>query len=281
MTEIAIPPISELDLRSNGDGPDTWQAYAPEDSLAAKKQETSSHITEELLAANHVNKAFDRNTWEILVALARTVDASSPWTANHSKRVTSLATAIGRSMGLSLEQLGTLCCAALLHDIGKVGVSTNILDKPGKLTSNEFECMEEHPAKGARILEPLSTYAPVVPIVLQHHERLDGTGYPNSLTGETICTGARILAVADVYDALVSERPYRISWDRQRAVDFIKEGKRTFFDSQVVEAFLDIVAKDDEKRNPDTTDTSEILLDVSPSSRSLGLLRPQEERPDI
>jgi len=242
----------------------TYPAYA---SVAAPSRKPET--TEGLLEANHAAAAFDRPTWEILVALARTVDASSPWTANHSKRVTALATSIGRTMGLALEKLGTLCCAALLHDIGKVGVATNILDKPSKLTSNEVECMEEHPAKGARILEPLSTCAPVVPIVLQHHERLDGTGYPCGLRGDAICPGARILAVADVYDALVSERPYRSSWNSQKAIEFIKKGTHTFFDSQVIEAFLDVMARKDREREEDM---SEVLLDITPSSRSFCLL---------
>jgi HD-GYP domain-containing protein (c-di-GMP phosphodiesterase class II) len=162
-----------------------------------------------------------------------------------------------------------------LHDIGKVGVSTNILDKPGQLTRTELERIEEHPQKGARILEPLTMYAPVVPIVLQHHERLNGTGYPNHLLGEAICSGARILAVADVYDALVSLRPYRTPWNRQRAMAFVQSRANSLFDSRVVEAFLDIMTSADPEDGGPDIDMAEILLDVTPSNGSFCLLRKQ------
>jgi HD-GYP domain-containing protein (c-di-GMP phosphodiesterase class II) len=135
--------------------------------------------------------------------------------------------------------------------------------------------MEEHPQKGARILEPLTMYAPVVPIVLQHHERLNGTGYPNRLPGEAICSGARILAVADVYDALVSVRPYRSPWNRQRAMAFIQAGRDSLFDSRVVEAFLDIMTSADPEDGGVDVDMSEVLLDVTPSNGSFCLLRKQ------
>ena len=272
MTEI----VMEHHRRS--DRPGSHATCPAHVSIAAEKRFFPSKTSEEAPESARVGKAFDQHTWEVLGALARTVDASSPWTADHSKRVTGLAIAIGGAVGLSLEQLATLYCAALLHDIGKVGVSTNILDKPGELTSNEFESMEEHPAKGARILEPLSAYAPVVPIVLQHHERLDGSGYPYGLRGEAICPGARILAVADVYDALISERPYRASWNHQRAMAFIKERTDRIFDPRIVEVFLDIMIREDSTAEPDTEDstaepdTSERVLDMAPPGGSFRLI---------
>jgi HD-GYP domain-containing protein (c-di-GMP phosphodiesterase class II) len=131
--------------------------------------------------------------------------------------------------------------------------------------------MEAHPEKGARILEPLTAYAPVVPIVLQHHERLDGTGYPNGLEGDDICIAARILAVADVYDALVSERPYRAPWNHRRAMDFICERRKRLFDTNVVEAFLEIMTSRDGWARATDGDVAELLLDVAPGSRSFCL----------
>ncbi len=186
----------------------------------------------------------DKLAWEVLTALARAVDASSPWTAYHSERVAGLASRIGAVVGFGSKDENMICRAGLLHDIGKIGVAASILDKPGELTHDESRCMEEHPRIGARILEPISTYADIIPMVLQHHERFCGTGYPQGLSGEGICPGARILAVADVYDALAFARPYRAGWGRKRAVEAIKEGAGGRFDKEVVEGFLEVVAQD-------------------------------------
>jgi putative nucleotidyltransferase with HDIG domain len=187
----------------------------------------------------------DRLAWEVLAALARAVDAISPWTADHSKRVARLAFQMGAVVGLSLRDLDTLRRAALLHDIGKTRVSGTILDKPGKLTDDECRNIEEHPQIGAGILEPMTAYAEMIPMVLQHHEQFGGTGYPDGLAGESICLGARILAVADVYDAMVSERPYRTGLGRKCAVDFVREGVGCQFDPKVIKAFLEVMAQEE------------------------------------
>jgi putative nucleotidyltransferase with HDIG domain len=150
---------------------------------------------------------------------------------------------MGAFVGLSLRELDILRRAALLHDIGKIGVPVTILDKPGKLTDDECRNIREHPQIGARILEPITAYSEMIPMVLQHHEHFGGTGYPDGLAGESICLGARILAVADVYDAMVSERPYRTGLGRKCAVDFIREGVGCKFDPEVVKAFLEVMAK--------------------------------------
>ncbi len=175
--------------------------------------------------------------WGILQALARTVDAKSPWTAGHSERVTELAIKIAKIMGCTEKAITTLHQAALVHDIGKIGIANVILDKPAKLTDQEFDHVKEHPAIGARILEPVSVFADAINIVLHHHERWDGSGYPFGLKGDGICLGARILAVADVYDALVSQRPYRDGWLLDKVLEHIDEGSGTKFDAEVVKAF--------------------------------------------
>jgi putative nucleotidyltransferase with HDIG domain len=185
--------------------------------------------------------------WGALVAFARAVDAKSPWTAGHSERVTSLALKIGRAMGLGQENLDLLKRGGLLHDLGKIGVPAEVLDKPGKLTDEEFRVMKNHSSMGARILEPISAYADVIPIVEQHHEKFDGSGYPYGLSGERICWGARILAVADVFDALVSARPYRSGWDREKALGLIKDQSGRHFDPDVVEAFFAVI---EEEKSP-------------------------------
>ncbi|MFO7885071.1 MAG: HD domain-containing phosphohydrolase, partial [Desulfobacteraceae bacterium] len=173
-----------------------------------------------------------------LEALARTVDAKSAWTAGHSERVTHLSVKIARVLGLADSQVEILRRAAYLHDIGKIGIPLAILDKPGRLTDEEFEKIKEHPVIGARILEPIEAYADVLAMIHQHHEKYDGKGYPDGLSGEEITLGARIMAVADVYDAVVSDRPYRQGWIEEKAIEMITRESGTHFDPRVVDAFL-------------------------------------------
>ncbi len=181
--------------------------------------------------------------WGTLTALARTVDAKSPWTAGHSERVTNMAVEIGRELGLAQNEIVDLHRAALLHDIGKISISPAILDKPMKLTAKEYAKMCAHPETGRRILEPIKAYAKLLPMVAGHHESYDGTGYPDGLAGDDICVGARILAVADVFDAIISDRPYRPAMEIGKVVDIIKNGAGTKFDPRVVTAFLTVLHK--------------------------------------
>lgn len=179
----------------------------------------------------------NRGTIEVL---AKAVDAKSPWTAGHSQRVTSLALEIGKEMGLSANDLETLHLGGLFHDIGKIGIPEVILDKPGRLTDEEYAIIQEHPKKGAEMLKPIQAYHDAIPIVFQHHEQFDGQGYPLGLSGEEIVLGARILAVADVFDALYSRRPYRQGWDITKAISYLEENAGSNFDPGVVTAFLKV-----------------------------------------
>ncbi|MBW1728329.1 MAG: HD-GYP domain-containing protein, partial [Deltaproteobacteria bacterium] len=162
-------------------------------------------------------------------------------TAGHSERVTDMALEIGAVLRLTSEKLDNLHRAALLHDIGKIGVPVAVLDKPGKLDDEEYRLIKMHPRIGAKILEPITAYKEVVPIVLQHHERYDGKGYPAGLSADSIDIGARVLAVADVFDALTSDRPYREGWALERVIDLITQEAGRQFDPDVVEAFLEIM----------------------------------------
>jgi len=173
-----------------------------------------------------------------LDALARTVDAKSAWTAGHSERVMQLAVKIARIMGMKEDCVETLRRGAYLHDIGKIGIPLAILDKPGKLNDEEYNLIKEHPDIGVRILEPIEAFSEVLPTIAQHHEKYDGTGYPLGLKGEEISISGRIMAVADVYDALVSDRPYRQGWIEEKGVNIIKEDSGSHFDPKVVDAFL-------------------------------------------
>jgi response regulator RpfG family c-di-GMP phosphodiesterase/HAMP domain-containing protein len=187
----------------------------------------------------------DELSWGTLTALARTVDAKSPWTAGHSERVTKLTLKVGSALGLQQRELDNLQRAGLMHDIGKIGIPPEILDKRDALTSEEMALIREHPAKGKRILEPIKAYADIIPMVSEHHERYDGNGYPRGLKGDEISLGGRILALSDVYDAIISERPYRAAMEKNKVVAFITSMSGTQFDPLVVEAFLKVLAEEE------------------------------------
>jgi putative nucleotidyltransferase with HDIG domain len=176
-----------------------------------------------------------------LEALARAVDAKSPWTAGHSERVTNLAVIIGVAYGLDSSELSWLHRGALLHDIGKLGISRELLDKKGRLDHEEFNIVRSHTTIGERILEPINAFAKIMPIVSQHHEHFDGSGYPNGLAGSEIDIKARILAVADVYDAMTSPRPYRDGVEPSEVVEVIRTNVGSHFDPEVVSAFLRVI----------------------------------------
>lgn len=179
-----------------------------------------------------------------LTALARTIDAKSAWTAGHSERVTAFAIRLAKAMGRPQKELDILYRGGLLHDIGKIGVAPGILDKPGKLTSEEVQMMREHVRIGARILEPIPGFQEIIPIVLQHHEWFDGSGYPDGARGEGINLNARIFALADCYDALTSDRPYRPGLTHKQVMEMIRLETGTHFDPAVVKAFCQMMSEE-------------------------------------
>lgn len=179
-------------------------------------------------------KALEQLDVGTLTALARAIDAKSTWTAGHSERVTNLAMKIANSMGLPARDLQIVHRGGLLHDIGKIGIPATILDKPGDLEADEMKIMREHVTIGVRILEPVPCFREVLPIVAQHHEWFDGSGYPAGLDGDNISLHARILTVADVYDAITSDRPYRKGIAGQHALEILNNRAGTQFDPMVI-----------------------------------------------
>ena len=173
---------------------------------------------------------------EVAAAFADVVDAKSPFTSGHCERVTLYADMIAEEMGLAPDRRRRLRRAALLHDIGKLGVGNDILDKPGRPDEGEWEVIRAHPVHGRRILELAGAFADCAHVAGDHHEKLDGTGYPNGIGGDAIALETRIVTVADVFDALSADRPYRDAMPVAKALAILNEGIGTAFDGHCVEA---------------------------------------------
>ncbi|HEY0703235.1 MAG TPA: HD domain-containing phosphohydrolase [Candidatus Acidoferrales bacterium] len=168
--------------------------------------------------------------------LAAAIDEKDPYTRGHSGRVAKYSIIIGEYMNLDTEELDRLRISALLHDVGKIGVDDRVLKKPGKLTDEEFDLMKQHPTKGANIMRPVAQLKDMLPGIELHHERMDGAGYPHGLMGDQIPMMARIIAVADTFDAITTNRPYQTAMDIQFARDRIHSLAISKFDPQVVAA---------------------------------------------
>lgn len=185
-----------------------------------------------------------RDSYETtLEGWSHALDLRDKETEGHTLRVTELTLHIAKAMGFSAEQLVHVRRGALLHDIGKMGVPDYILHKAGPLTEAEWESMKRHPGYAFELLSPIKYLEGALDIPHHHHEKWDGTGYPNGLKGEDIPLAARIFAVVDVYDALTSDRPYRESWSKARALEYIRSEAGRHFDPAVVDIFLKELAK--------------------------------------
>jgi putative nucleotidyltransferase with HDIG domain len=177
---------------------------------------------------------------EVVRAMSSAIDAKDPYTRGHSDRVARVSVRLAQELGCDSETLKTLYMAGLLHDLGKIGIDDNVLRKPGKLTDAEFEHVKTHVEIGYRILRDLRKMQSVLPVVLHHHESWDGRGYPHGLKGDEIPFLARIAAVADAYDAMASDRPYRNGMPDDQLDDIIRQGAGKQWDARVVEAFFKV-----------------------------------------
>ena len=183
-----------------------------------------------------VRKALD----ETVKAVTKIAEMRDPYTAGHQRRVTELALAISREMDLPQEQIEGLNVAGLLHDVGKIAVPSDILNKPGRLSEGEFIVIKSHPQVTYDILKTINFPWPVANIAYQHHERLDGSGYPQGLKGKNICLEAKILSVADVVEAIASHRPYRPALGIDKALEEISKNKGKLYDPDVVDVCLQL-----------------------------------------
>ncbi len=174
-------------------------------------------------------------------SLIKALEARDEYTRGHSERVSKYSLMIGKFLRMDKNSLETLEIAASLHDIGKIGIRDEILFKPGRLTNEEYAKIQEHTVIGAEILKPIPSLKKIIPYILYHHEKWNGTGYPSTISGEKIPLGARIIAVADTFDAITSDRPYRKGMNVSKAIEIIKEGVGTQFCPEIANAFLQMM----------------------------------------
>ena len=171
-------------------------------------------------------------------ALMGALEARDLYTRGHSERVRAWTIRICRQLGISESQIENISLGACLHDIGKVGIRDAILEKAGPLSTEEWQIMRSHSIVGVEILSPIQMLQPILPIIRGHHERWDGKGYPDGIQGQSIPLGSRVIAVADTYDALVTDRPYRKGFSRGKAREILKMGSGAQWDAEIVDALL-------------------------------------------
>jgi len=214
--------------------------------LELENLEYKEHLEEKVEEqADKIRQSF----FNAMTSLAYALEARDEYTSGHSNRVTVSALAISEQLGVDPIQTETIRLASMVHDIGKIGIKENVLNKPGKLTEEEFRHIKTHPEIGERILQPVVDNQEIISIVRHHHERYDGNGYPDGLKAEEIPLGARILAVADSYDAMTSQRPYRAALHQNEALDELGKGKGTQFDPQMVDIFISFSSRQQEENN--------------------------------
>jgi HD-GYP domain-containing protein (c-di-GMP phosphodiesterase class II) len=187
----------------------------------------------------HISRGYS----ETLRALIGAVEARDAYTHGHSARVAELSVQVGLRLGLRPAALRTLAEGAYLHDVGKVGIPDHVLNKPGALSNEERAWIQQHPIVGSDIVGRAPSLRDALAVIRQHHERYDGQGYPDGLAGEEISLYARIVAVADVWDALTSDRAYRAAWPPDRALGHLEAGRGTHFDPRCLDAFLALMAE--------------------------------------
>lgn len=191
-----------------------------------------------------LHKEANESLIESIFAFAKTIEVKDHYTGEHVERTVKYATDIARALKLPSSEIEKVRQAAMLHDLGKIGISENILTKKSRLSKKEIEEIRKHPRIAADILRPIHVLTSIIPYILYHHERWDGKGYPTRLKGENIPLGARIVAIADVYQALISKRPYRKAFSKVEALKMIKEASGTQFDPRIVSTFLNIIKKE-------------------------------------
>jgi putative two-component system response regulator len=222
--------------------------------LSVNRGVAFQNLADEYVRLKEENQKYQQNLeqvetvyLELVKTLAEAIETKDAYTRGHCERVPEVSLNIAKTMGLSLHQIRDILLAGILHDVGKIGIPEGILTKPGPLDQREWEVIQEHPDLGLNIIQHVGFLGEAREIIAQHHERFDGTGYPKGLQGEAIHLGARILAVADSYDAMSSERPYHLAMNKEKIMDEIHKQAGLQFDPRVVEIFLTLLAQEGKK----------------------------------
>ncbi len=207
------------------------QAYADKESLAIRKKLESD--------LRHAQLTLQQSTISTLEAFSETIEQKDPYTKGHCHRVRTIAMALGKAMNLSEEVMETLEGGSILHDIGKISIPEEILNKNGRLTKEEYHLIQSHPLAGEKIIAHLPMFKRYIPIVRSHHERVDGKGYPDGLTADQIPVEVRIVSLADAFDAMTSSRAYREALPTEIAVEELKLNAGSQFDPQLIDVFIE------------------------------------------
>jgi len=241
---ILIPVVMITSLQATEERIKGIEAGA--DDFLAKpfnRQELLTRVRSLLKLKRHTDELENAET--VLFSLALSVEAKDPYTTGHCDRLARYSVALGRKLGVSEEYLKALHRGGILHDVGKIGIPDSILLKPGQLTREERTVMQAHPVIGERICAPLKSLRLVLPIIRHHHERWDGSGYPDGLAGGAIPLTARILQVVDLFDAFTTQRPYKPAFALEQSFALMREETaRGWWDTRLVETFIDLVQEE-------------------------------------
>lgn len=210
--------------------------------ISKRHSQLGINFEEELISKFHDEHSHsDLRTWEVATSLAGAIDAKDPYTKGHSTSVSRFSEALARAINLPEKEVARITLGALLHDVGKIGIPETVLKKEGPLSDEEWSIMKQHPVIGAeKVLQPNPNLRDLVPIVKHHHERIDGKGYPEGLSNGEIPLAAKIVAIADTYHALISDRPYRKGMNIEKALSILEEGAGTQWDENLVRTFIQI-----------------------------------------
>ena len=212
----------------------------PIESLTAENENINA---DRLQLLEESNEELRVTTYQVMRALAEAIEGRDENTKGHCDRLVRYSLTVGKKLGMGSKQLKNLVYGSLLHDVGKISIRDNILMKPAPLTQEEYARMKEHTIIGWKLIQPLRLMVEVAEIIRHHHERFDGTGYPDGLTGEQIPLAARILGLVDVFDALTTVRPYKIAFELEYSLQIIRNESGKHFDPKVVETFFDAFDK--------------------------------------
>ncbi|GAB6280834.1 MAG: hypothetical protein STSR0007_09380 [Thermovirga sp.] len=237
-----VKPVDETELMAQLKA--MFRLRESEALLQKERDMLEEKVRERTRELEESSDALERALEETIYVLAKTVESKDPYTSGHQKRVAELGLRIAARLGLDEFLQKSVYMSGMIHDIGKIQVPSEILSKPGKISKAEYDIIREHPAIGNRILKPVHFPWPVADIIWQHHERVDGSGYPRGLAGADIMLEARILAVADVVEAMSSHRPYRPSLGAEAGLKEIEAGAGSVYDPEVSAACIDVFRKE-------------------------------------